>query len=692
MEEYETSNAQEWNADSERTFAKTKRTQLSKPGDRLPPHLRLARPVEKITIKAASDKLPGAQQAVLGSSAPAPRADPNGNTHRGECRVPLENVPLEQDNEAKAAWRMNLPPTGSITLPCNYQELDSGQVSRAHTNARYATLEQIGLRTGTYIRPPTTYSDRVLRIWGNSSQVDLAKSEISKWIRSRKSVTAHGERASEFAKVYSLSDRQKANLDKQMREDAKRQGYRQTPSNTDVFQAIGYFLWPSAELRPDVCLGKSFEVLDPIRMAHGCYIVFDSSRSIFKVMSNNANAISEVLSRLRGTVCDVVSRNNEPIRLYLVDPPSCTAIRKHVDFIKTDNHCVIPTIAGAQLSQEELDAWKTSRLNQESSNQQRLKAAIIRCLTNLLYYRGHVRMRVYFGTLVLSSYKKPTGEKHTLEEFLAMMNSSQTRANLVQDLEHSKVEGDLISRCCKSASLLEPVDALTSKLENVEPNYSARFQFLPVDDAGPLMLEVQFSRAPQTDEYEVAEKRWFRGPLKQLPLDLNVLNLESANNSLDDARVTAEMRHFVDHLKFKQPAKASATNFAKQPKLGFPRTAPVQVYDLKTAYRYKIQNSVYRFELARHQSSPTGSDSSPTEGRGKEALAVRWGASLYSNEWDAILSQQSSLNVGQSGMWTARLNTFFPPDRASVNVGSDAGFQEFLSKLETVSKLVKGDV
>ncbi len=168
-------------------------------------------------------------------------------------------------------------------------------------------------------------------------------------------------------------------------------------------------------------------------MAYGCYIVFDSSHSVFKVMSNNAKTIEEVIGRLRGTVCDIVSRNSEPIRLYLVDPPNITAIRKQVDLIKTEDQRVIPAIAGARLSQEELSTWTASRLAQIKTNQQRMKSAIIRCLTDMLYYRGHVRMRVYFGTLVLSAYKKPIGEKHSLEEFLAMMNSSQTRGNLVQE-------------------------------------------------------------------------------------------------------------------------------------------------------------------------------------------------------------------------------------------------------------------
>ncbi len=101
-----------------------------------------------------------------------------------------------------------------------------------------------------------------------------------------------------------------------------------------------------------------------------------------------------------------------------------------------------------------------------------------------------------------------------------------TLTTLIASLEHSKVEGDLISRCCKRVDLLEPVDAFTSKLEDVEPNYSARLQFTPLDDTGPLVLQVQFSRAPQTDMFEVSEKRWFRGPSNHLPLDLNVLNLE----------------------------------------------------------------------------------------------------------------------------------------------------------------------
>lgn len=244
--------------------------------------------------------------------------------------------------------------------------------------------------------------------------------------------------------------------------------------------------------------------------------------------------------------------------------------------------------------------------------------------------------------------------------------------------------------------------------------YSARFHFIETsDDTGPHMLEVQFSRCGGTGDLEISEKKWYRGPKEQPPLEINHFNLErfvvlylwhersplmtvrksgwqlqiSAANSIDDSNVKVELRGLVDHLMLKAPNKETGL-FSKEP-FRFPRgSTPIRKWEIKTAFRYKLQNSAYRFELAMHQTLQMGSNA---DRKADVVPAVRWGASLYNQEWDEILSQQSSLDVGECGTWPARLNTFFSSKGASVDSKVDTGFQDFVSRLETVSKLVSYD-
>lgn len=76
---------------------------------------------------------------------------------------------------------------------------------------------------------------------------------------------------------------------------------------------------------------------------------------------------------------------------------------------------------------------------------------------------------------------------------------------------------------------------MTSSLEDVEPVYSAMFEFATAAVGGMLRLEIEFSKSVGTGDFEIGRKRWIRldgseaetGGLSTCPpLDLNLVALE----------------------------------------------------------------------------------------------------------------------------------------------------------------------
>ncbi len=172
-------------------------------------------------------------------------------------------------------------------------------------------------------------------------------------------------------------------------------------------------------------------------MAYQCHIIFDTESSMFKVLSNNPKAVQEALRRIRTTVFELGSRSNRPTRLYLLVPPTLATVKKQVDLIDSQSSVagkpVKPLLVGQCLSQEELGQWAQLRPKLLSANESCIQRAVIDSLSSVRYYRGHVRMRVHFGSFVLSVYKKPSDSRHSLEEFMQMLRSSTTAGHLIKE-------------------------------------------------------------------------------------------------------------------------------------------------------------------------------------------------------------------------------------------------------------------
>lgn len=79
----------------------------------------------------------------------------------------------------------------------------------------------------------------------------------------------------------------------------------------------------------------------------------------------------------------------------------------------------------------------------------------------------------------------------------------------LERIEEHDGGASLISRCREAINVLDPVDAVTLTLADVEPEFSASFELGFVGRPGTVRLDVAFAKN-NGGQYELASSRWLR--------------------------------------------------------------------------------------------------------------------------------------------------------------------------------------
>jgi hypothetical protein len=199
------------------------------------------------------------------------------------------------------------------------------------------------------------------------------------------------------------------------------------------------FLWPTDELPFGSSLGPNLEALDPLREEFGCHIyVYDEIDTYIRVDGFDHGSIIKVVHRLRAKWAELMATMHIKIKLYLVQPPAANLMRNEIKII-TDGQSgggfahATPRLFGVSLSFGQLENWEDRRLLVRTKNQTRLRDAVEMSLQGLRFLRGHVRMRVNFGTFVLDDYRVPKDSRpqYHFEEFRAMLFHTKTKGHLI---------------------------------------------------------------------------------------------------------------------------------------------------------------------------------------------------------------------------------------------------------------------
>lgn len=401
----------------------------SRPLPRPSTHPNLKLPPKNALLKSpARAGPPPATPVHLSGLPPKPVSMPPAQPAR-----PRVTMTAKRDNPAKAAFRAHHPHTDTFLLPkaCHLIEPDRQRV--------YAIMEEMGVRLGSFIRPPQHSRDQTLLLWGDDEQVAATKEELEIWIR--QSATARSSQKEPlFAKSGALSDDKARQIDRGMKREAEKLAFQKAPPPDKTFDCTGYFLWPVDEIRPEELLGPNFEAFDQIRMFHCAYIVFDSQYSCFKIMSDNMDGVKDALMRIQGTMKEYVARSSQDIVLHVIEAPNSTDMRK--DIKTADALCGpnfegarIPLLTGAKLTPSELATWESQRRKMVEEQFEKTRAAIRKGLSRLRYYRGRIRMRVLLGTFALTTFRRlPEGVSSIpFDKFLGDMNMSATKGRMIKE-------------------------------------------------------------------------------------------------------------------------------------------------------------------------------------------------------------------------------------------------------------------
>lgn len=344
----------------------------------------------------------------------------------------------KNDNPARAAFRSQESNTSTFLLPrhCYAIEPDWKKM--------YDTLEEMGVRLGSFIRPPQSATDRNLLLWGNKEQVNATIQELQKWILQSEQLhfaTHTTKSGAQFAKTGLLSQDKAKSLDRRMKRQATKQKFQKVPDNSLSFRFTGYFLWPVDEVRPEDLLGPSYEAFDPIRIDYDSYIVFDNQLSLFKILTNEDMAVQKAMDRIKGTMKEFVARNHPERVMHMVERPDPQLMRSQVMLMdgpalgRSAEKPKIPFLSGESLGPAQMIQWKNEIKVAEEYQFAHLRHTISKVIKRLHLYRGRIQMRVLLGTFALTTFRRwPEGVNSiSFEKFLNDMDQSATKGLMIKE-------------------------------------------------------------------------------------------------------------------------------------------------------------------------------------------------------------------------------------------------------------------
>ena len=322
----------------------------------------------------------------------------------------------KKDNAAKTAYRHGKLQNETFTFstPC-------AQIERNRAKM-YARLEEIGVRFGSFIRPPQFLRDRTLLIWGNENQVAETIVELKHWA-SLSDEEFQGTRETRlakadhyrFGKVGELIEKQDQELDRKLTRVARMQTYQKNPVDGQKFEFQGYFLWPAKEVRPESLLGSNCEAFDPIRTYNHSHIVWEPQLSCFKILSDNEAAVQDAIRRIEGTMREFAARSSTTYAFNVVYLPEALSMLESVKMLPgpplngSTKASMIPILTGQYLSGNALTAFKTDREELVLNDRRKIQNSLGKTMERLPFFRGRLRMRVHFGRFILDTIRWPGG-------------------------------------------------------------------------------------------------------------------------------------------------------------------------------------------------------------------------------------------------------------------------------------------
>jgi len=593
-------------------------------------------------------------------------------------------------------------------------------------------------------------NEPVMQMWGTLERLQNARHDLHALLEEVQHEINMTERrvGGPWVKTRAMpTDRRQEILDKLILDAKIHKLYRLPPPDGSRFPAVGVFVWPTDRPSPQDAFGVTLEAFDDIRFEHRVYILYVRKRNILRVLGDDSKSVETATSRIFGAYCEIATKNRLPTKMILVQPPSIELPATKV-YSKQDHDLVGRQITVTRIRENKgiqvflsgpppghkfLKDWKTDRESLNKANIEYLRKALEQGLQDVAYYRGHTRLRVYIGRMVLFGYKRANDGTYEFRDFNNMAHDPRTSGEIVRSIgsgrggvDDKETAEELINNCNNHFDIFQPVDMNpnVSGLNgpSMEPLICATFNIRLNADGGrkkDIRLEVVFERLPGKKIYRPLHRRWLDTTAvnrkgqelnrRNGPLDVKVIDLEAdlayqfeiATWQLyRDTECYPIFQEFVRRITVEEipdeshPSGVPAPN---QPdtrptvqRISYMNIPSLSVIGLiqKTKWRYWMGNTNYIFELTRyelfsvHEVSALFPEGVPVSFRGVGTLPdTRWGCAVWNTDWDHKLSQQAVAEIGNRGNWEPDVDKFFESSGGLDNCLDDDGFEELLGKI-----------
>ncbi|KAJ5620504.1 hypothetical protein N7510_004488 [Penicillium lagena] len=670
----------------------------------------------KIIPKTTSGKSRGVSQPTRGL-----RVGATYYARRGSQQAPSRRMvgDVFRDSPAKSRWRAGMEPDGEMKLPDAFGRIRHAFVTTVRSTApsrtagrsstvnwRADAFDAISHKTGAYVLP-ANYGDQVIQIWGGYGEVTAAKELLQAVITRCMEPKLSLKQLGYWSRVTAYKADRERDVDMRAKRLQRLQELRKAPSLPNEFEVMLMFLWPPDGPAMNGVLGGQLEKLDNIRTTLDVHVYQQRHMPNYICVSAHDKAVLlQVIELLCIIWREFSTKSDVRLKLYLVEPPSPAIMRTKI-FLEKSSRVARPFLHGGELGRDQIRHWSNEHYLILLKNDSLLLRNLQKSLDTISIIRGHLKMRVHFGTFVLDEYRRSEkGESsYEFQEFQNMILHEQAKGRLVPGLQVGQSE--LLDRCLQASEFLEPLNAPKDfkSLAEIEPTHSAYFEF-PGNNNTVLCLEAEFLKTWGARRFEAGQCRWFKADRKEeygnrLPLQVSVIDfgrsdwqLEIKSFEFHDAdSIGGALRAFIRSIRFQNQQAVQTIASNPRRNVHFMAEAPVSKIVEKAALRFQVKGTRYIFELARFDAYmplktkfiAMGSEFMVPHVHWQEKPTVSWAASVFAPEWDNVLGENANLRPGNTVEHRGNLSAFFPPGEGR---DEDSGFCDFLTVVRKIADML----
>lgn len=184
--------------------------------------------------------------------------------------------------------------------------------------------------------------------------------------------------------------------------------------------------------------GMKLEKLNPVRLDYKVWIEWLPLARALQISSrsykNGYRRVTDAVKCIQNIAQDTKASSILATPIYIATPPTTDGIKTIVrprTIRSSPKQATDLELFGDGYSEEQTKAWSETRSTMLVRNRKKLEQQLIKGLLSLAPYRGWMRLRVHFGRVAFTEYRKDFAEsKLSFEKFSSMLGLARTTAHL----------------------------------------------------------------------------------------------------------------------------------------------------------------------------------------------------------------------------------------------------------------------